>query len=223
MALKQKPRPAGRRLMKFDVAELSEPVPTPTPAEAAEPEGAPPPTTAREAEPAASPPPERPVDPPPAAPQAVAPPPREEEPAAAEPAPAASTQPAPPPPQRQIPLQGVDPPPRRRTPRQQPAENADAGWRKGMKTRFTREETEANAEVLDLIKSVTQANISEAQVTRALWSLLRRADETIEQTRSRAPSLRRPSNGDSVAMAAFEDQIADYLHTVVRATKRGDR
>ncbi|BAM05440.1 hypothetical protein PSMK_p00780 (plasmid) [Phycisphaera mikurensis NBRC 102666] len=207
--------------MKFDPSELNEPVPAleeqaAPEAPASVPVEEPAPTVAEPVHPVA----ESEVRVTPTAPVAAAPD-AEDRPerAPAEPLPP----PAPEPPQRQIPLQGVDPPPSRRSPRPRSAVRSDSGYRKGMKTRFTREETEANAEILALLKEVTQSSVSEAQVTRALWSLLRRADDTINQNRNRAPILRRPSNGDSVGLAAYEDQITDYLHSVVRSTRKSDR
>jgi len=73
------------------------------------------------------------------------------------------------------------------------------------------EQKENDAVVRQLGEAIGAQTLGWSHVNRALWSLLRRAQDQIEQRRSLAPQLVRPSNGNPIEMAKFEDTLAQYL------------
>lgn len=86
-----------------------------------------------------------------------------------------------------------------------------------MKTRFGQSETEANAIFTGYLGEVMGSKVTESHVTRALWSLARRAEQEIEDLAAQAPQIPRPAHGDRMGMAAYEDAIAEFL---LQAMKR---
>ncbi len=89
-----------------------------------------------------------------------------------------------------------------------------------IKTRFTVQE----AEHIDAFRAELSARLGVklrgSQISRALWTLALRAEEELDNVR--APELRRPSYGDPLGMAAFEDAIAEYLLSAIKKTRRLD-
>ena len=92
---------------------------------------------------------------------------------------------------------------------------------KPKKVLFTRDEQRENDALLSQLKQVTGADtLGWSHVNRAMWSLLRRAEEQLEKHRSNTPQLSRPSNGDPIGLAQFEDTLADFLLTLLKDTPR---
>lgn len=75
------------------------------------------------------------------------------------------------------------------------------------KTRFTPSEAEANEVTLALLRRLTDSRLSESAVTRVLWSLLREAETELKQIARKGVALRRPANGPSIEMAAYERDL----------------
>ena len=73
------------------------------------------------------------------------------------------------------------------------------------------EQKENDAVIRHLAEAVGAETLGWSHVNRALWSLLRRAQDLIEARRPVAPQLVRPSNGNPMEMARFEDELAQYL------------
>lgn len=93
--------------------------------------------------------------------------------------------------------------------------------RRGMKTvhlkvRMTAEEAEAVEKFARTLSSYMRARVMGSEVTRALWTIALRAEERLAEVSHKAPSLERPSYGDKLAMAEFEDAIAEFLQRVLR-------
>lgn len=86
----------------------------------------------------------------------------------------------------------------------------------GRVTRFkqvkrTPEELEACNESLRILSKVFGIGVQHGEVDRALWSLLGRAEESIEQLERSAPKLVRPHTSDTDAKIEMEDAIANFL------------
>lgn len=58
-----------------------------------------------------------------------------------------------------------------------------------------------------------------SEVTRALWTLAVRSDDGLEDLVGRAPTLDRPSYGNRLAMAEYEDAIAEFLLAALKNTR----
>ncbi len=85
------------------------------------------------------------------------------------------------------------------------------------------EQNENDRLVRQLRDAVGSDTLSWSQVNRALWSLLRRAEDQIEERRSAAPRLARPSNGNPLEMAKFEDALSEYLLMLFKDIPRHSR
>lgn len=99
-----------------------------------------------------------------------------------------------------------------------------------MKTRFVAAEAKDNAELAGWLGKLVRRPgdrgarqvVTESHITRALWSLARRASDEMESLGSKAPKLKRPPHGDSIATAEFEDAIADFILAALKRTRRGE-
>ena len=87
-----------------------------------------------------------------------------------------------------------------------------------LKTRFSTLESEQIEAFRRSLEDRLGVKLKATQISRALWTLALRAEEELESVQ--APQLRRPSYGDPLGMAAFEDEIANYLLTALKRTKR---
>jgi len=85
-----------------------------------------------------------------------------------------------------------------------------------VKTRFTKEEAEAMDRFTQTLSAYMQTKLWGSEVTRALWSIAIRAEEQLAVVSHKAPNLERPSNGDRMAYAEFEDAITEFLERVFR-------
>ena len=92
---------------------------------------------------------------------------------------------------------------------------------KPKKVLFTVAEQKENDAVIRRLADATGAEtLGWSHVNRALWSLLRRAQDLIEQRRPAAPRLARPSNGNPIELARFEDLLAQYLLALFKDVPR---
>ena len=87
-----------------------------------------------------------------------------------------------------------------------------------LKTRFSTLESEQIEVFRRSLEGRLGVKLKATQISRALWTLALRAEEELESIQ--APALRRPSYGDPLGMAAFEDEIANYLLLALKRTKR---
>lgn len=85
-----------------------------------------------------------------------------------------------------------------------------------VKTRCTREEAEAMERFTRTLSAYLKTTVKGSEVTRALWTLALRAEERIAEVAHKAPSMDRPSYGDRMGRAEFEDAIAEFLQRVMR-------
>lgn len=82
------------------------------------------------------------------------------------------------------------------------------------------EQKENDAVMRELAEAIGAQTLGWSHVNRALWSLLRRAQDQIETRRSSAPHLMRPSNGNPIELAKFEDDLAQYLLALFKDVPR---
>lgn len=85
------------------------------------------------------------------------------------------------------------------------------------KARFTASEAEANSELVRLMRRVTGTKPSEAAITRVLWALLREAEGGLKHEARRGVTLRRPPNGPSIEMAAYERDLGRILLSALKS------
>lgn len=92
---------------------------------------------------------------------------------------------------------------------------------KPKKVLFTVAEQKENDAVIRRLAEATGAEtLGWSHVNRALWSLLRRAQDLIDQRRPATPRLARPSNGNPMELARFEDLLAQYLLALFKDVPR---
>lgn len=91
-----------------------------------------------------------------------------------------------------------------------------------MKTRFPAEEAEENARLVRQLADLfgrEESKLTESHVTRAIWTLVRRAEDEYDALADKAPPLRRAAHGDHLATAAYEDALADFLLAAIKRVK----
>lgn len=90
-----------------------------------------------------------------------------------------------------------------------------------IKARFSRSEAEAVDRFARTLSSYLRTTVKGSEVTRALWTLAVRSEDELAELASRAPRMDRPSYGDRLGMAQYEDAIADFLLLAIKQTRRG--
>ncbi len=93
------------------------------------------------------------------------------------------------------------------------------GNAKPIKTKFSPLEAEANDEFTSSLRLMMGSKVTESHITRALWSLARMAGEELDAIADKAPKMRRPSHGDKIGTADYEDAIAKFLLKALKRTK----
>ncbi|MEM9167615.1 MAG: hypothetical protein AAGB48_11425 [Planctomycetota bacterium] len=73
-------------------------------------------------------------------------------------------------------------------------------------------------ETMDVITQAFGSRVSYSAVSRAMWSVLAMAEEAMAGHPRRGEPLRRPSKGDAVGMAEYEEALCDYLRGVLKRT-----
>lgn len=92
---------------------------------------------------------------------------------------------------------------------------------KAKKVLFTQEEQRGNNTVVTMIADITGAStLSWSHIDRALWALLRNAQNQIEEQAKDAPQLARPSNNNPVEVAQFEERLAVFLFNLFKDMHR---
>lgn len=84
------------------------------------------------------------------------------------------------------------------------------------KVMVTPDEAQRIEETTALISSAFGSKVTYSQVSRALWSLLAGAEDAIRAGSRRAPRLSVPSKGNHIAMAEYEEALADFLITAMK-------
>lgn len=90
-----------------------------------------------------------------------------------------------------------------------------------IKARFSPSEAEQVDRFARTLSSYLRTTVKGSEVTRALWSLAIRSQDELAELASRAPRMDRPSYGDRLGMAQYEDAIADFLLLAIKQTRRG--
>lgn len=80
----------------------------------------------------------------------------------------------------------------------------------------TEDESERIDSVLDAISVAFGSKVSYSQASRALWTVMMFAEEAMAASPRRGEPLRRPSKGDAIGMAEYEEAIADYLRVALK-------
>lgn len=89
-----------------------------------------------------------------------------------------------------------------------------------IKARFSRSEAEELERFARTLSSYLRSTVKGSEVTRALWTLAIRSQDHLAEIASRAPRMDRPSYGDRLGMAQYEDAIADFLLLALKQTQR---
>lgn len=88
-----------------------------------------------------------------------------------------------------------------------------------IKTRFPREEAEEVDRFTRTLSSYLNTTVKGSEITRALWRLAIQSGDGLADLASRVPKLDRPSNGDRLAMAEYEDAVAEFLLLAMKNTR----
>lgn len=84
------------------------------------------------------------------------------------------------------------------------------------KVMFTQDEADRNEETTQIIRQAFGSKVTYSQITRAIWTVLASAEDTISARTRRGPRLSVPSKGDHIAMAEYEQALADFLAETLR-------
>jgi hypothetical protein len=84
------------------------------------------------------------------------------------------------------------------------------------KVMFTEDEAQRNADTVALISSAFGSQATYSQITRAMWSILAGAEDAIKAGGKRTRRLSVPSKGDHIAMAEYEEALAQFLGVALR-------
>jgi len=88
-----------------------------------------------------------------------------------------------------------------------------------IKTRVSQSEAEEMERLTRTLSSYLGAKVNASQVTRALWTLAICSQEEFAAVIDRRDRLERPSTGDPLGMAQFEDAVADLLLLAMKRTR----
>jgi len=94
---------------------------------------------------------------------------------------------------------------------------------KTMRTIITADEVAGNDEFRAQLAGLVGCKVAESHITRALWSLARQAGENIDELKGSAPTLKRPSKGDIMGEAEFEDRLASLILKGLKRVKPAGR
>lgn len=83
------------------------------------------------------------------------------------------------------------------------------------------EEEQTMDELASKLGMAVGTKVQFSQVTRAMWALLLDVEDVMDGVR--APSLKRPSNGNTADLAEFESELSTYLLDLFHAVKQGPR
>lgn len=83
------------------------------------------------------------------------------------------------------------------------------------------EEEQTMDELASKLGIAVGTKVQFSQVTRAMWALLLDVEDVMGSVR--APSLKRPSNGNTADLAEFESELSAYLLDLFHAVKQGPR
>lgn len=94
---------------------------------------------------------------------------------------------------------------------------------KTLRVRFPEIEYEDNEAVTESMREMMGGSkVTESEITRAMWSLVRRAEDSMRALGAKAPKMGRPSNGDWMAKAEYDDAIAHFLHIAIKRMGVGE-
>ena len=88
-----------------------------------------------------------------------------------------------------------------------------------IKSRFSKREAEEVDRFTRTLSSYLRTTVKGSEITRALWTLAIRSGDGLADLAGRAPKLERPSYGDRLAMAEYEDEIAKFLLAALKNTR----
>lgn len=94
---------------------------------------------------------------------------------------------------------------------------------KTLRVRFPDTEFEENEALTKALRRLMGGSkVTESDITRALWSLARRAEEAMTELKAKAPKTSRPANGDWMSKAEYDDAVARFLHLAIKKMGVGD-
>ena len=81
---------------------------------------------------------------------------------------------------------------------------------------ITEDEAERFAEATLSVSAAFGSQVTYSQITRALWALACGAQDAIRARTRRIPNIPVPSRGDHVALAEYEQALADVLDVAIK-------
>lgn len=80
--------------------------------------------------------------------------------------------------------------------------------------------TEQEAQLIEAMTGVISdafgSKVTYSQISRALWAIVAGAEDSIRAGSRRAPNLAVPSKGNHIAMAEYEEALADFLTVALK-------
>ena len=111
--------------------------------------------------------------------------------------------------------------PAKQRPIPRPTSPANGALVVNRKVLISAEEADRNARVMEVINASFGSKANYSQVTRALWAILRGAEDAIRGSAKRAPrGLTLPSKGNPVALAEYEQELLQFLDLAIKRAEQ---
>ncbi len=78
------------------------------------------------------------------------------------------------------------------------------------------QEADQIKQTLNMLEETFKSKITLSQATRAMWTILAGSEEAMQQAGRRRVKRTAPSTGNAMAMAEYEEEVAEFLETVLK-------
>jgi len=78
------------------------------------------------------------------------------------------------------------------------------------------QEAEQIEQTLKLLRDTFGSKVTLSQATRAMWTILAGSEDALRKAGRRQPQRTAPSTGNALAMAEYEEEVAEFLEAVLK-------
>lgn len=78
------------------------------------------------------------------------------------------------------------------------------------------QEADQIEQTLKLLKETFGSKVTLSQATRAMWTILAGSEDALRRAGRRQPQRTAPSTGNAMAMAEYEEEVAEFLEAVLK-------
>lgn len=78
------------------------------------------------------------------------------------------------------------------------------------------QEADQIKQTLSMLEETFKSKITLSQATRAMWTILAGSEEAMRQAGRRRVKRTAPSTGNAMAMAEYEEEVAEFLEAVLK-------